>query len=65
MSYGEPDDVPGECSAKLFIVDNYGDNHATMRCGLPDGHEGLHVEKFKRKLNGEVTITWERGEPGR
>lgn len=30
--YGEPEDVDGECNARLYIGDNYGDNHATMRC---------------------------------
>lgn len=55
--YGEPDDAEGECNARLFIGDNYGDNTATMRCQLVPGHEGVHKEEFERK-GGKVTITW-------
>lgn len=54
---GEPDDVDGECGARLFIGDNYGDGTATMRCQLAPEHEGLHKEEFERK-GGAVTITW-------
>jgi hypothetical protein len=54
--FGEPSDAPGECNARLFIADNYGDGTATMRCQLALGHEGLHQEKFDRE--GPVTITW-------
>lgn len=53
--FGEPSDVDGECNARLFLADNYGDNHATIRCQLAPGHEELHQEKCR---NGTVTITW-------
>jgi len=64
MSYGEPGDVPGECNAWLFIFDNFGDNHATMRCQLPEGHEGPHSERFRpdQEEKGEaygVMVQWE------
>lgn len=62
--YGEPKDVEGECNAHLYIGDNYGDGHATMRCQLPDGHDGPHRERYShRGLDGEpgpVEITWEK-----
>lgn len=54
---GEPGDVAGECNARLFIGDNYGDNTATMRCQLPLKHGGLHREQFEHE-GGPVTITW-------
>lgn len=41
------------CQAELHIGDDYGDNHATMRCQLDEGHEGPHVERF-RMLGGET-----------
>lgn len=55
--YGTPEDAPGECNAHLYIGDDYGDNHATIRCSLEPGHEGPHKEEFER---GEkpVVITW-------
>ena len=55
--WGEPEDTNGECNARLFIGDNYGDGTATMRCQLAPGHEGLHREEFSRE-GGPVTITW-------
>lgn len=55
--FGEPEDEDGECNARLFIADNYGDNSSTIRCPLPAGHEGLHREEFERE-GGPVTITW-------
>lgn len=54
---GEPKDVDGECNARLFIGDNFGDGTATMRCQLMSGHAGLHQEQFQR-TGGPVTITW-------
>src|SRR5256885_305335 len=27
-------DVPGECNARLFLADDYGDNVCTLRCQL-------------------------------
>jgi hypothetical protein len=53
--FGEPKDIDGECNARLFLGDNYGDNHATIRCQLFPDHEGLHQEQCR---DGTVTITW-------
>lgn len=47
--------VSGECNALLYIGDDYGDNHATMRCQLSPGHEGKHQEVFD---NRDVTVLW-------
>lgn len=58
--YGEPKDVPSECNARLRISDNFGDNHATMRCQRTPGHEGKHREVFKSRASGEVVVEWER-----
>ena len=55
--WGEPEDNNGECNARLFIGDNYGDGTATMRCQLAPNHDGLHREEFERE-GGAVTITW-------
>ena len=62
LKYGEPEDVEGECNAHLYIGDNFGDNHATMRCQLPKGHEGLHREEFGS--DNKVVVTWEKDEYG-
>lgn len=66
---GEPNDVPGQCNARLYIGDDYGDNTATMRCQLAPDHQGPHTESFTREEEDEggfVCITWERDErPGR
>ncbi len=62
MMWGEPEDQPGECNAHLYLADDYGDNSTTLRCGLPEGHKGQHLEKFKRSSSGEVKIWWERDE---
>jgi len=59
--FGEPEDVEGECNARLYIADNFGDNHATMRCQLSKGHDGSHQEVFHRD-GGEVRVTWEGDE---
>jgi hypothetical protein len=61
--WGPPKDVEGECNARLHIGDDYGDNRATMRCHLPEGHEGDHREKYlfdeeDPKAAHNVTITW-------
>lgn len=55
--FGEPEDVGGECNARLFIADNYGDGSASMRCQLAFAHEGPHREQFERP-GGTVTVTW-------
>ena len=63
--YGEPEDTPGECNARLYIGDNYGDGTATMRCQREPGHPGPHVELFDRDREegaGAVRIEWERDE---
>lgn len=60
---GPPDDVEGECNARLYIGDDYGDNHATMRCSLHAGHEGSHQETWR---NGACRLEWDgddRGSP--
>lgn len=57
---GEPEDVEGECNARLFIGDNYGDNHATMRCSLEPGHEGPHQERYNSQGSGKVLVEWEQ-----
>jgi hypothetical protein len=54
---GPPKDVPGECNARLHIGDDYGDNRATMRCGLTPGHVGAHREEFERRKK-PVVVTW-------
>ena len=56
---GEPSDVKGECNAHLYIGDNFGDNHATMRCQLEPGHSSPHEETFR---GGSVKVTWEEDE---
>jgi len=53
-----PRDVQGECNARLYIGDDYGDNRATMRCQLSEGHEGKHEEKYDHN-EGEVVIQWD------
>jgi len=60
---GEPDNVEGECNARLFIGDNHGDNHATMRCQLLPGHNGWHREMYKGG-GGHVAVTWEKDQRG-
>lgn len=57
---GVTHDVDNECNARLRIADDYGDNHATMRCTLAPGHEGKHREVYKSLRGGEVTIEWTR-----
>ncbi|MBD3261332.1 MAG: hypothetical protein GF334_06540, partial [Candidatus Altiarchaeales archaeon] len=57
---GKPKDVEGQCNAWLSIADDYGDNSATVRCQLDEGHEGLHEEKYKCSEGGSVRIIWEK-----
>ena len=59
--FGPPKDVEGECNARLHIGDDYGDNCATMRCGLSPGHEGLHREEHGETGN-PVVVTWVKDE---
>jgi hypothetical protein len=56
---GEPEDVAGQCNARLFIGDNFMDNHATMRCQLAPEHQGLHEERYGDP-GDQVVVTWER-----
>jgi len=51
-------DVDGECNARLFLADDYGDNVCTIRCQLCLNHTGPHEENFKRG-GKPVKITWE------
>ena len=46
------------CNAELHIADDYGDNHATMKCQLEGGHSGPHEERFNRRET-PVILTWE------
>ena len=60
---GPSKDVPGECNARLFIGDDYGDNSATIRCQLLPGHDGPHKECYNAGYHGDennVTITWDK-----
>lgn len=46
------------CNAELHIADDFGDNSATIKCQLEEGHSGPHLEAFMR--NGKsVTINFE------
>ena len=49
------------CNAELHIADDYGDNHATMKCQLEVGHAGPHRENFQHG-GTPVTLTWETDE---
>ena len=60
--FGPPEDVDGECNAKLYLGDDYGDNHCTIRCGLPVGHDGDHEEAFNRGEDARVFLQWQRDE---
>ena len=58
---GPPKDVKGECNARLFLGDDYGDNECTCRCMLKPGHTGPHEERFERgpsEKKNEVKIIW-------
>ena len=59
--YGPPEDVRGECNARLAIGDDYGDNSCTMRCALNPGHVGSHKETFEMN-GGVVVVTWEKAD---
>lgn len=60
-----PKDVPGECNARLYVGDDYGDNTSTFRCGQEPGHAGPHRETFVRDREdeaGRVVVEWDRDE---
>jgi hypothetical protein len=62
LSYGEPEDKDGECNARLYIGDNFGDNHATMRCQREPLHHGKHREVYQSTGEGgagEVVVEWD------
>lgn len=61
VEYGEPVDRHGECNAHLYIADNFGDNHTTIRCQLQKGHPGQHQESFDRQ-GKRVLVQWELDE---
>jgi hypothetical protein len=54
--FGPPEDVEGQCNAHCYIVDDYGDNRATIRCQLPPNHKGMHREVSRE---GKLIIEWE------
>ena len=54
--FGPPEDVEGQCNAHCYIVDDYGDNRATIRCQLPPNHKGTHREVSRE---GKLIIEWE------
>jgi hypothetical protein len=54
-----PKDVEGHCNAWLTISDDFGDNEATCRCQLPEGHLGRHREEWIRGEGNPVEVTWE------
>ena len=58
--YGEPEDVEGECNNHCYIGDNFGDNHATMRCQLKINHKGNHQEQYKDTRDKKVIVEWEQ-----
>jgi|GEM_PF-5902792 len=60
--FGPQKDVAGECNARLTIADDYGDNHATVRCQKEPGHAGKHREMYGSRLAGTISIEWERDE---
>ena len=55
---GEPLDVDGECNARLYLGDNFEDNHLTLRCPLLPKHNGPHQTEFIRH-DKPVIITWQ------
>ncbi len=46
------------CNDHLEIGDDYGDNRATMRCRLRQGHAGPHKESYLGVHGVEVTVVW-------
>ncbi len=47
-----------DCKAELHIADDFGDNHATMKCQRIRDHEGEHCEEFQRD-GTPVVVRWE------
>ena len=66
--WGPPKDIEGKCNAELHIADDYGDNHATMKCQLAPGHAGPHREEYRHSVLDNashesvglpIVVTWE------
>ena len=55
--FGPPKDEEDKCNACMYLGDDHGDNHTTIKCSLPKGHEGPHKESFVRKAK-PVEIIW-------
>lgn len=62
MMWGPPKDVEDQCNARLYVGDDYGDNHCTFRCQLAPGHDGVHREEYRASRGGQVVVTWEKDE---
>lgn len=60
--FNQSKDVPGQCNARLYIADDYGDNRCTMRCMLPKGHEGRHREEYDAFGDNHVVVEWDYDE---
>lgn len=59
MKYNDDPDQSNQCNARLYLADDCGDNHATIRCHLFPGHGGPHSESFERLHNhNKVAIMW-------
>jgi hypothetical protein len=54
------------CRSSLFLTDdgNEGNNRATIRCQLVEGHTGKHFRSIrkvgKHGKQGEVVVEWDR-----
>ena len=59
--FGPPEKIEGNCNARLYLSDDYGDNSCTVQCNLPQGHVGEHCESFLRG-DKPVKITWDFNE---
>lgn len=56
-------DTAPVCDAELYIGDDHGDNHATMRCEEPAGHDPPHREVFFHNGGKQrVVVTWTEDE---
>ena len=50
-----------KCDAELHMADDFGDNHATIKCQLEAEHDGQHQKQYQRKDLSElgvITILW-------
>ena len=57
-------DVEGQCEARLFLEDAYGDNSCAIFCQLEPGHGHgePHQRLFEHGPGNWVLITWLRDE---